>query len=397
MSQPDRDTPLLDDLGLSLAAEQEVQTGADLPSVRARLMTAALEESDAIADTNGDGEEAEEAPELSVAPVVALADGEAYDPGPSVWWTSARTSLMAMGALFFVLLIGGTAFTLTKLRVGGQPLIGSKMKVGPAGWAFAVEREARPGIPGVIRVRGATELRAPFPVKRVSGEIFEVWVPVALGTTDESVSVTMTLTDSVGAERSQTVEVPVVPGREPRVTRLSVNPDKLMASKVVRQQERQMLEALMGEAQPFEQARPLADAFVWPIEGAEHDTSSDFGELRVFSREGPQGEDIVTVFDRHLGVDVRGHRGEPVLATERGRVLMSMQLEHGGVTVVLQHRQGVFTLYQHLAASEVGEGEVVDRGQRLGTNGTSGAASGPHVHYAVWAKGAWLDPAELPD
>lgn len=67
MSPADRDTPLLDDLGLSLAAEQELETGADLSAVRSRLMTAALEESDAIADTE---HAADEASELSVALVV---------------------------------------------------------------------------------------------------------------------------------------------------------------------------------------------------------------------------------------------------------------------------------------------------------------------------------------
>jgi hypothetical protein len=341
----DRDATLLDELGLSLAAEQELEHGADLVAVRARLLEAALDESSMAPDT--------EAPELMVAPVVALAERDTYDSGPSLWLSSARTSLMAMGALFLVLVLGGGAFMLTKLKVNNAPLIGSRMRVGPEGWAISVDRQATPGKPGIIRVRGASAVRSTFPVKRRSGNTFEVWVPVALGTTDRSVSVEMKLVDHEGVVRPQSVEVPIVAGGEPPVRRLRVDPDELMRSKAQRHDERLMLEAKMAKGASFEAGRPLDDAFLWPIAGSEDDISSDFGELRVFSRTNEAGEDIVTVFDRHLGVDVRGPRGAPVVAAQRGWVMASEHLRHGGVTVVLQHRQGVYSVYQHLEASEV--------------------------------------------
>jgi murein DD-endopeptidase MepM/ murein hydrolase activator NlpD len=381
----DRDMPLLDDLGLSLAAEHELSTGADLLAVRARLMEAALEECDAPADV-----------EMPVAaPVVALSEREPYQTLPSVWWSSARTSLMVMGAVFLVLLAGGTLFMLSRLKVNDEPIV--SLQVGPDGLVTSIERKAVPGVPGVMRVRRVDEVSSNFPVRRVSGNTHEILVPVALGTTDPSVTVTMTLAENRGATIRHSVEMPIVPGREPSVRRLTVNPDELMASKVLRQDERQMLEAMMDKAPSFEVDRPLTDSFLWPIAGAEDDVSSNFGELRVFDRTDEAGADVTTVFDRHLGVDVRGRRGEPVLAAQRGWVMASMQLEHGGVTVLVQHRQGVYSVYQHLEASEVKEGDVVDRGQRIGANGSSGAASRPHVHFGIYARGAWIDPSSLID
>jgi murein DD-endopeptidase MepM/ murein hydrolase activator NlpD len=63
--------------------------------------------------------------------------------------------------------------------------------------------------------------------------------------------------------------------------------------------------------------------------------------------------------------------------------------------VVLDHGQGLLSLYLHLSEFSVKEGEVVDAGQLLGLSGGTGRATGPHLHLAIRWQGVYLDPAIL--
>ncbi|HKF47713.1 MAG TPA: M23 family metallopeptidase, partial [Terracidiphilus sp.] len=63
--------------------------------------------------------------------------------------------------------------------------------------------------------------------------------------------------------------------------------------------------------------------------------------------------------------------------------------------VVLDHGQGLLTLYMHLSEIRVKEGEEISRGQELGLSGGTGRATGPHLHIAVRWEGTYLNPAEL--
>jgi murein DD-endopeptidase MepM/ murein hydrolase activator NlpD len=62
---------------------------------------------------------------------------------------------------------------------------------------------------------------------------------------------------------------------------------------------------------------------------------------------------------------------------------------------VLDHGQGLLSLYLHLSEFSVKEGEVVDAGQLLGLSGGTGRATGPHLHLAIRWQGVYLDPAIL--
>jgi murein DD-endopeptidase MepM/ murein hydrolase activator NlpD len=66
-----------------------------------------------------------------------------------------------------------------------------------------------------------------------------------------------------------------------------------------------------------------------------------------------------------------------------------------GNCVVLDHGQGLLTLYLHLSEFKVKEGDVVERGQVIGLSGGTGRATGPHLHIAVRWEGVYLDPATL--
>jgi len=76
-------------------------------------------------------------------------------------------------------------------------------------------------------------------------------------------------------------------------------------------------------------------------------------------------------------------------------VLLARPLYFEGNFIVLDHGQGLLTLYMHLSEFKVKEGDKVTRGQIIGLSGGSGRATGPHLHVAVRWQGTYLDPATL--
>jgi murein DD-endopeptidase MepM/ murein hydrolase activator NlpD len=97
----------------------------------------------------------------------------------------------------------------------------------------------------------------------------------------------------------------------------------------------------------------------------------------------------------HLGLDFRVPSGTPVAAMNDGTVLLARPLYFEGNFVVLDHGQGLLTLYLHLSEFKVKEGDQVKRGQVIGLSGGTGRATGPHLHVAVRWQGTYLDPAAL--
>jgi murein DD-endopeptidase MepM/ murein hydrolase activator NlpD len=78
-----------------------------------------------------------------------------------------------------------------------------------------------------------------------------------------------------------------------------------------------------------------------------------------------------------------------------GTVLLARPLYFEGNFVVIDHGQGLLTLYLHLSEFRVKEGEQIKRGQQVGLSGGTGRATGPHLHVAVRWQGTYLDPASL--
>jgi murein DD-endopeptidase MepM/ murein hydrolase activator NlpD len=119
---------------------------------------------------------------------------------------------------------------------------------------------------------------------------------------------------------------------------------------------------------------------------AEAEISDVFGAERVFN-----GKTQST----HFGLDFRVPSGTPVAAMNDGTVLLARPLYFEGNFVVLDHGQGLLTLYLHLSEFKVKEGDQVKRGQIIGLSGGTGRATGPHLPVAVRWQGTYLDPASL--
>jgi murein DD-endopeptidase MepM/ murein hydrolase activator NlpD len=114
--------------------------------------------------------------------------------------------------------------------------------------------------------------------------------------------------------------------------------------------------------------------------------SDVFGTARVFNGKTQSS---------HLGLDFRVPSGTPVAAMNTGTVLLARPLYFEGNCVVIDHGQGLLTIYMHLSQFTVKEGDRVKRGQQVGLSGGTGRATGPHLHVAVRWQGTYLDPARL--
>jgi murein DD-endopeptidase MepM/ murein hydrolase activator NlpD len=97
----------------------------------------------------------------------------------------------------------------------------------------------------------------------------------------------------------------------------------------------------------------------------------------------------------HQGLDYAVPEGTPVAALNSGTVRLAQPLFFEGNCVVLDHGQGLLTLYMHLSKVEVKEGDHVARGQKIGLSGGTGRTTGPHLHVAVRWQGVYLNPATL--
>ena len=119
-----------------------------------------------------------------------------------------------------------------------------------------------------------------------------------------------------------------------------------------------------------------------------HAAISDvFGSARIFNNGKTSSP--------HQGLDFRVPTGTPVAAMNSGTVLLARLLYYEGNFVVIDHGQGLLTLYLHLSEFKVKEGDHVERGQEIGLSGGTGRATGPHLHVAVRWQGVYLDPARL--
>jgi murein DD-endopeptidase MepM/ murein hydrolase activator NlpD len=102
----------------------------------------------------------------------------------------------------------------------------------------------------------------------------------------------------------------------------------------------------------------------------------------------------------HHGIDIANAAGTPILAARSGRVVEAGWRDDGyGFRVVLDNGDGVRTLYAHMCCTpDVAVGDKVKRGEQIGLIGTTGASSGPHLHFAVEVNGTDIDPRSyLPD
>lgn len=103
---------------------------------------------------------------------------------------------------------------------------------------------------------------------------------------------------------------------------------------------------------------------------------------------------IYKTLQMHPGVDITSPRGTPIYASGDGVVQTpgGNALTGYGICVVINHGYGYESLYGHMSRKAVAEGQKVKRGQLIGYVGSTGMATGPHLHYEVWKNGSRVNP-----
>jgi hypothetical protein len=141
------------------------------------------------------------------------------------------------------------------------------------------------------------------------------------------------------------------------------------------------LTALMAE---LEDMRALQEALPsdWPADGR---MTSGFGWRRS-----PFGR----TWRFHSGLDISNRRGTPIYVPAPGRVLKAGYNSGYGRMAEIDHGFGITTLYAHCNSIAVREGDLVERGQYLGTIGSTGRSTGPHLHFEVRLDGHPVDPLD---
>jgi murein DD-endopeptidase MepM/ murein hydrolase activator NlpD len=167
-----------------------------------------------------------------------------------------------------------------------------------------------------------------------------------------------------------------------KVTYLTLPPQKVFPSKedlIRAEKEAAILSDIFLKVNP-----PLWEGnFTKPLN---NDISTEFGVKRIMNKE---------KVSFHKGIDIRGKSGEKVHAINKGKVVLADNLFFGGNTVILDHGQGIYSIYMHLSKINVSKDEIVKQGQIVGLVGATGRATGPHLHFGVKIAGIDGNPVSL--
>lgn len=203
-----------------------------------------------------------------------------------------------------------------------------------------------------------------------------VGIPLAQAAGEASVTVTFPGQDST----SVTFEVAEYAYREQRLTvsKSFVEPDPQQLERIIG--DRRIIDNALNTYRESDSTELRIPA---PVNGPK---SSSFGVRRYFNDQ-PRSP--------HSGMDIAATTGTAIAAPAAGVVSATGDFFFNGNTVIVDHGQGFVTLYCHLSAIEVAEGQRLDAGSVLGKVGATGRVTGPHLHFGTYLNGTAVDPALL--
>jgi murein DD-endopeptidase MepM/ murein hydrolase activator NlpD len=195
--------------------------------------------------------------------------------------------------------------------------------------------------------------------------------PVKLGGTDKDGK-------SVTADGILTVRAKKFPERKLIVDEKYVTPPADVLNRI--EQESKRVNAIFGTITP---GRIWNGSFLVPVPG---NVISDFGKRSIYNGR-PRSP--------HTGVDFRGAVGMHIRAPNAGIVVLAADLYFSGNTVIIDHGLGLYSYLGHMSDLSVKEGERVEAGDTVGSLGSTGRATGPHLHWSIRLVGTRVDPMSL--
>jgi len=251
-------------------------------------------------------------------------------------------------------------------------------------WSFSAVAQTHSPWPGGVAVLdlGTVEQAKPtasFDDKRIlvypDGERWYAAVGLPLNTEPGNASI------SIGDGRRIVFEVQQNAYGEQHLTlknKSFVTPNQEQLERIGR--ERKTIDAALGN---FRDQAMAGLSLLAPVDGPR---SSSFG-LRRFFNDQPRSP--------HKGMDIAAIEGVTINAPRGGIVTATGNYFFNGNTVIVDHGQGLVTMYCHLSEIEVGKGDTVDTGEKLGEVGATGRVTGPHLHFGTYLNGTAVDPAIL--
>lgn len=154
-----------------------------------------------------------------------------------------------------------------------------------------------------------------------------------------------------------------------------VNPNKQDLDRI-RKEKKEMNQVYLSWTQQNKDLIP----FIKPAQGT---YSSPFGLKRFFNKQAR---------NPHSGIDIAAAEGSPIIAPADGVVRATGHYFFNGKTVLMDHGQGLVSMFCHMSSINVQLGQRIKQGQRLGSVGQTGRATGPHLHWSVSLNNARVNP-----
>ncbi len=250
--------------------------------------------------------------------------------------------------------------------------------------AEIVPSEIRPGDAFVIKVTGLETSDMPsvvlndrtFYFSSCGSGCFNAIGAVGMGTKPEKYTVRLDT-----GKKIKDLDLIVKPVVFPEIS-LTLSPDKVFLSPEDQERANREAEKLRSIWQKISD-KLWEDDFIPPLA---NQFSTVFGVKRIINKE---------KISHHQGLDIKGREGDRIKASNRGRVVLAEELFFGGNTIVLDHGQGIYTVYMHLSKFRVRTGDIVSKNSVIGLVGSTGRASGPHLHFGVKVQDISANPASF--
>ncbi|WP_245211802.1 M23 family metallopeptidase [Neoroseomonas oryzicola] len=195
---------------------------------------------------------------------------------------------------------------------------------------------------------------------------------------DQGPSATLSVTEPGGRREERRLSIARRQWQEQRINGLppsQVTPDEETLQRILREREKLATVRAVDSA-----LTGFAEGFAPPASGR---ISGVYGSRRILNGQPRQP---------HYGLDFAVPTGTPLKAAAAGRVTLADEFHFFGNLVVIDHGHGVNTLYAHLSAFEVREGQMVAKGDRVALSGATGRVTGPHLHFSLSWFQTFLDP-----
>ena len=151
----------------------------------------------------------------------------------------------------------------------------------------------------------------------------------------------------------------------------------------IRRQEEEAKKKAQQQGQSYETKSLGSISFTWPCPASGRITSAYGG--RSSPTEGASSN--------HQGIDIGAPTGSAVVAAASGSVVIATYSASAGNYVMINHGGGVYTVYMHMNSIGVSVGQSVSQGQQIGTVGSTGYSTGPHLHFGIRNNGSYINPS----